>query len=77
MHTFIKPAKQWTSIPRGTTPLFSWFLTYASWLLSAFIRKIPSAFENTRKHPKKCLNFLTELMNSSTETRLVFYRADK
>lgn len=49
-HTFIKPAKQWTSIPRGTTPLFSWSLTYSSWLFSAFIRNIPSAFDNPNKH---------------------------
>ena len=41
--TLIRPAKQWTSIPYGTIPLFNRSLTSSSWLFSAFIRKIPSA----------------------------------
>lgn len=45
MFTFIKPAKQWTSIPCGTTPLFNWSWTHSSWLFSAFILNIPSAFK--------------------------------
>lgn len=49
--TLIKPAKQWTSIPSGTIPLFSWSLTYSSWLFSAFIRNMPSAYKQMKhKH---------------------------
>lgn len=60
MHTFIKPAKLWTSIPRGTTPLFSWSRTYSSWLFSAFMRNIPSAF----KHEK---NGITQIMQRDNQ----------
>lgn len=41
--TLIRPAKQWTSMPSGTIPLFNWSLTNSSWLFSALMRNIPSA----------------------------------
>ena len=46
--TLIKPARQCKSIPSGTTPVFSCSLTETSWLLSALILKIPSAFKKGR-----------------------------
>ena len=44
-NTLIRPARQCKSTLRGMIPLFSWSLTYSSWLLSALILKIPSAFK--------------------------------
>lgn len=46
--TFIKPAKQCKSTPSGTTPRFKLSLTYTSWLLSAFILNIPSAWKHMK-----------------------------
>jgi len=48
--TLIRPAKQWTSMPSGTIPLFNWSLTNSSWLFSALIRKIPSAWKYKGRH---------------------------
>lgn len=42
--TLISPDKQWTSILSGKIPRLSRPLTNSSWLLSAAIRNIPSAY---------------------------------